>query len=113
MANPRTRLTTALKNDGSTSDPAAQEMRARATIAAATMTKAYSAVACPDSDFIAHLLTQGTGLSRANDWSTAGPTASTTNPGRMRRASGSSIRTGSLRARSTAAACSVCLKVEA
>jgi hypothetical protein len=36
---------TASKKEGNTSEPAAQEMRARATMAAATITRAYSAVA--------------------------------------------------------------------
>jgi hypothetical protein len=38
---------TLLKNDGSMSVVDAHEIKARATIAAATITRAYSAVACP------------------------------------------------------------------
>jgi hypothetical protein len=41
---------TVLKNDGSMSVVEAQEMSARATTAAATMTRAYSAVAWPSCD---------------------------------------------------------------
>jgi hypothetical protein len=47
---------TELKKAGSVSVVDAHEMRARATIAAATRTRAYSAVACPDSDFMVGLL---------------------------------------------------------